>query len=225
MHADPSAAALSLRAQPDWHRAAQWLIDGCAHLPSAPLRIELLERLCNALGDELYPALLGVLCTVAERGTPQAQQAVAAALLEGLCSGRVPSGRRPAWGAPSARPDAHAMRRLGPVEYLCAWYAQPAGAAPPSAPAFDRALRSLLGMVSTAEPARLLYCDRLRAAADDPLSGTLARATRDALRRLAEAWESDGANPQVPVDAFLQALHGNGLGLQGLRQWPPVLAR
>ena len=218
-----SDSAPLLRTQPDWHAAAQWLIDGCAHLSTSAQRVELLERLCNALGDALYPALLGVLCAVGERGTRQAQQAVAGALLEGLCSGRVPSGGRPAWGASSLRPEAPGTRRLGPVEYLCAWYAQPADAAPPSAPAFDRALRSLLGLVSSAEPARMLYCDRLRAAADDPLSGTLARGTRDALRRLAEAWDSDGTNPQVPVDAFFQALHGSGL--QGLRQWQPARLR
>ena len=116
------------------------------------------------------------------------------------------------------RPDTQALRRLGPIEYLCAWVAQPGGAAPPSAPSFDRALRSLLALVATDDQARLLYCARLRAVADDPLSGTLTRATRDALLQLAAAWQHDGAHPQAAVDAFLQALHG--APLHGLRTLP-----
>lgn len=209
-------ASLSLRSDPDWHSAAQLLIDGCAHLSSAS-RIDLLERLCSALGDDLYPALLGVLCTVSERGTPDARRAVAGALVEGLRSGRVPSGRRPAWGASATRIDDNAMRRFGPIEYLCAWYAQPSDSAPPSATSFDRAMRLLLSLVAADDRARMLYCDRLRALADDPLSGTLTRTTRDGLRQLAQVWEDGEREPQAAVDAFLQALHGSGLnGLRSL---------
>jgi hypothetical protein len=205
-------APLALRAHPDWNAAAQLLIDGCAHLGDAASRVELLERLCGALGDELYPALLGVLCAVGERGTPEARQAVAATLVEGLRSGRVPSGSRPAWGASTARSDANAMRRFGPLEYLCAWYAQPSVAPPPSAASFDRAMRSLLTLVASDARAQMLYCDRLRALADDPASGTLTRGTRDGLRQLVLAWEGSSADPQAAVDAFLQALHGSSLG-------------
>ncbi|WP_124543907.1 hypothetical protein [Piscinibacter terrae] len=202
--------ALSLRPRPDWRAAAQHLIDGCAHLPDAASRVELLERLCVALGDELYPALLGVLCTVGERAAPPARRAVASALVEGLRSGRVPSGRRPAWGSSGAS----SMRSLGPIEYLCAWYAQGGGAQPPSASSFDRAMRSLLSLVGASDEARLMYAQRLMAVADDPLSGTLTRSTRDGLRQLASRWEADAADVQAPVDAFLHALQGGGL--QGL---------
>lgn len=201
---------LSLRSRPDWNAAAQHLIDGCAHLPDAASRVELLERLCVALGDELYPALLGVLCTIGERAAPPARRAVAGALIDGLRSGRVPSGRRPAWGSPGAA----SMRSLGPIEYLCAWYAQGGGAQPPSASSFDRAMRSLLSLVSASDEARLMYAQRLAAVADDPLSGTLTRGTRDGLRQLASRWEADAGDVQAPVDAFLHALQGNGL--QGL---------
>lgn len=201
------STAWSLRARPDWRAAAQHLIDGCAYLPDAAARVELLERLCTALGDELYPALLGVLCTVGERAAPPARRAVAGALVEGLRSGRVPSGRRPAWGASGAA----SMRSLGPIEYLCAWYAQGGGAQPPSASSFDRAMRSLLSLVGASDEARLMYAQRLTAVADDPLSGTLTRSTRDGLRQLATRWETDGADVRAPVDAFLHALQGGGL--------------
>jgi len=203
--------ALSLRSRPDWRAAAQHLIDGCAHLPDAASRVELLERLCAALGDDLYPALLGVLCTVGERAAPPARRAVAAALVEGLRSGRLPSGKRPAWGASLTWSDASSLRRLGPIEYLCAWYAQDGGLQPPSASSFDRAMRALLALVSADDEARLLYARRLSAVADDPLSGTLTRSTRDGLRQLAAHWEASGHDLQAPVDAFLHALSGNGL--------------
>jgi hypothetical protein len=195
----------------DWHAAAQLLIDGCAHLPDEASRVDLLERLSAALGDDLYPALLSVLCVIGERGTHEAQGVVARALVEGLRSGRVPSGRRPAWGASSPGTDLRPMRRLGPIEYLCAWYSQPGAIAAPSAPSFDRSLRSLLGLVATHPQARLLYCERLRAVAEDPLSGTLTRATRDGLVQLAQTWERHDKDPQAPVDAFLQAVQGNPL--------------
>lgn len=198
-------ATLSLREHPDWRSAAQLLIDGCAHLPDADSRVELLERLCAALGDDLYPALLSVLCMVGEQGTDEARAAVGCALVDGLRSGRVPSGGRPAWGASGARAGTQALRRLGPIEYLCAWYAQPTDTAAPSATSFDRALRSLLGLVASHDEARALYCQRLKAVAEDPLGGTLARATRDALARLADAWTGPRAQQQA-VDAFMNAV-------------------
>ena len=88
------ATALALKADPQWDAAAQLLVDGCAHAPDAAYRVDLLERLCLALGDQLYPAFLKVLCVVSERGTPAAQVAVADALVDALRSGRLPAGRR-----------------------------------------------------------------------------------------------------------------------------------
>ena len=94
---EPSTAP-TLKAEPQWDAAAQLLVDGCAHAPDAAYRVDLLERLCLALGDQLYPAFLNVLCIVSERGTPAAQVAVADALVDALRSGRLPAGRRAAWG-------------------------------------------------------------------------------------------------------------------------------
>jgi hypothetical protein len=193
---------------PDWAAAAQVLIDGCAQARDGDERAELLERLARSLGDRLYPSFLGVLVVIGERGALPAQQAVAEALVDALRSGRVPAGRRGAWGSGAASAQASALA-LGPVEYLCAWYAEPAvagapgGPRAPSASAFDRALVALLGLVGQAERARRLYALRLRALAADPLSGTLARGTRQALAALADAWERAG--PQGAADAFMHA--------------------
>ena len=214
MHAFVSTAAVRLKADPDWAGAAQVLIDGCARAADAAQRVELLERLCDALGTQLYPAFLKVLCVIAERATPPAQAGVAEALVEALRSGRMPSGRRAAWGAvagAAARADRSTAQALGPIEFLCAWQAQPDDADVLGAVAFDRTLRALLGLVSQSDAARSLYCARLRAVADDPLSGTLTRSTRGGLRALAASWEQRHAELQAPVDAFLGARGGSSL--------------
>ena len=230
---EPSTAP-TLKAEPHWDAAAQLLVDGCAHAPDAAYRVDLLERLCLALGDQLYPAFLNVLCIVSECGTPAAQVAVADALVDALRSGRLPAGRRAAWGAgrdpgtvaSSARPvgsnEALAQvprsvlgAALGPVEYLCAWYAEPDGVDAPSASSFDRTLLALLRLVSQSERARTLYAARLRALAEDPLDGTLSRRARQALQALAAAWQAGNGSPTAAVDAALQALGGTGLRTLG----------
>lgn len=197
-----------LKAAPDWAAAAQLLVDGCAHAPDSAYRVALLERLSWSLGDQLYPAFLNVLCVVGEHGAPAAQAAVADALVEALRSGRLPAGRRAAWGA-SRLAEGPRGTALGPIEYLCAWYAEPHGVDAPSAARFDRALLSLLNLVSQSPAACALYAARLQALAEQPLDGTLSRSARAALQALAAAWRSGG--PAAAVDAVLGSLGGSGL--------------
>jgi hypothetical protein len=196
-----------LKPNPDWGRAAQLLVDGCAHAPDANYRVELLGRLASALGDSLYPAFLQVLTVVGERGAPAAQAAVAEALVDALRSGRLPAGRRSPWGS-NLRPELTLAAALGPVEYLCAWYAEPGSADAPSAARFDSALRSLLALVSQSDRARALYAARLMALAEDPLDGTLSRTARQALRALALAWQRQ--SPAAAADAAVNALSAGG---------------
>jgi hypothetical protein len=195
--------SLLLRGHPDWHGAAEVLIEGCAHLPTEEARVRWMERLCLTLGDALYPAFLKVLCHVGEHADPGAQQAVAETLVSAMASGRLPSGRHMAWG--SARGGG--VRDKGPVEFLCAWYAQPEVASPLPVSAFDRAARALLSLVSHSDSAKQLYCTRLLADAEDPLDGHWPRATRQALRVMARAWQKASLRdtPEV-VDVFLRAL-------------------
>ncbi|URI07195.1 hypothetical protein MW290_00790 [Aquincola tertiaricarbonis] len=207
------AEALTLREAPDWAGAAQLLIDGCAHADGAAERIELLERLCDALGDQLYPAFLKVLCVVATHGTDAAQAAVAQALVDGLASGRVPSGRRPAWGAPPSwtggGPAGRGGQALGPVEYLCAWYVQAEGPVADRREAFSASLGKLLGLLSRSQRAREGYAARLCMVADDPIGGALSRDTRAGLRALAQAWQDGSAYTlTAATQAFMAAVAG-----------------
>jgi hypothetical protein len=206
------AETASLMPEPRWALAAQALVDGCIDLPDDEQRIALLSTVCNGLGDELYPAFLRVLWIIGQQGDHAARAAVAQALVHALRTGRLPSGRRGAWGASPAAPSAtpHAAgfgstRSLGPLEYLCAWHAQadPARALP--AAQFDSAARSLMELIATSAEARLLYCEKLLGDVDDPMGGALTRGTREALRALATAW-AEGVSPADACARFVRAL-------------------
>jgi hypothetical protein len=197
--------APALRNAPDWFGAAEVLIEGCVTLPDAQTRVRWIEQVCLTLGDQLYPAFLRVLCLIGEHGEPLAQRNVAAALTAALQSGRLPAGRRAAWGAVGLA----STRSHGPLEYLCAWYLHPPGADTLSAAGFDGAARALVGLISHDARAQQLYAARLLAAADDPLEGAWSRADRAALRALARAWKQ-GVSAETPVNAFLAAArHGD----------------
>ncbi len=202
-----NAEPLTLRSEPQWHEAAQVLINGCAYLKTAPERIRLLEALCDALGPNLYPALIGVLCVIGERASPMARQTVANTLLEGLQSGRVPTGRRVAWGSnkPLSSTGAPMTRSLGPIEYLCAWYDDPGTLQAISASTFDAAMRAMLSLVSESDRARRLYCERLLAIAQAPVDGALTRRAVEGLKDLAQSWQGCRQDFQAPVNAFVQA--------------------
>ena len=219
------APTLVPRPEPDWSGAAEVLIEGCAHLPTPEERVRWLERLCLSLGDALYPAFLQVLCRVGEHGDAAAQKAVADTLVLALQTGRLPSGRHAAWGATRGAGATGGTRAMGPIEYLCAWHAQPDGRGPLGATAFDRAARALLGLVSHSDTARRMYCAKLLADADDPLGGAWSRGTRPALAAMARTWGA-GASPERAaadaVDAFLAELkRGSGSVSQAAAGWIP----
>ena len=203
----------SLLDEPRWAPAAQALVDGCIDLHDDEDRVALLAAVCEGLGDELYPAFLRVLWTIGQHGDHAACAAVAQALVHALRTGRLPSGRRSAWGQGAASPAVPApkayghVRSLGPLEYLCAWHAQADAVRALSTAQFHVAARSLMQLVAASPSARALYCEKLLADAADPLPGALTRTTREAVRALATAWAA-GAAPFEACLRFTQALPG-----------------
>jgi hypothetical protein len=168
--------------------------------------VDVLERLCMALGDALYPAFLNVLSLIGERGSAAAQSAVAEGLVDALRSGRLPAGKRAAWGGalPSAGSRARApMVALGPIEYMCA-VQLPADATPASHAATT--LGALLRLVNHNDSARRLYIARLHALSQEPPDGSLSRDARQVLDALADAWGRSPHSPQQAVEAALEAL-------------------
>ena len=208
---------MPLLAEPRWTQAAQALVEGCIDLQTDEDRVALLTTVCEQLGDDLYPAFLRVLWTIGERGDHAACAAVARALVHALRTGRLPSGRRSAWGASAASAAGFSSpRSLGPIEYLCAWFAQAEPARALNATQFHSAARAVMDLIASSPEARALYCEKLLADVDDPISGALTRQTRQALRALVSAWSS-GA-PSFDASArFLSAVpetRGSSLALQ-----------
>ena len=198
----------ALLAEPRWAQAAQALVEGCIDLPHEEDRVALLSTVCDALGDDLYPAFLRVLSLIGQHGDHAARSAVANVLVHALRTGRLPSGRRSAWGAgaSSAPPMSYGhTRSLGPLEYLCAWHAQADAGGALTAEQFHSAARSLMDLIASSDHARRLYCDKLLADVDDPIAGALTRQTRHALRELAVAWAA-GAPSLDASGRFLGAL-------------------
>lgn len=203
----------ALLAEPRWLEAARALVTGCVDLRAGDDAVVFLEAVCRGLGDELYPAFLRVLCEVGRHGDHAARAAVARTLVRALRSGRLPSGRRAAWGSNASWPGGlggnlgglGSGRSLGPLEYLCASAADGDGPSALTARDFDLAATSVMALVAADDEARQLYAEHLLACAADPLEGAWPRPARHALRAMADAWWR-GAAPAEASARFLAAL-------------------
>ncbi|MFK7855245.1 MAG: hypothetical protein AB8B79_14075 [Granulosicoccus sp.] len=212
---EANAQPFDLHADPDWHSAAQDLISGLCALPDSEQQIELLETVCVRLGDRLYPAFLQILHVIDQHADEQARAIMSRTLVDCLQSGRLPSGKLSAWGSSSFTGDSAfgQSRRLGPVEFVCAWYAQPSSETPMSQQQFSLILESLLSLVASDSTAKQLYCYKLIADAEDPLGGSLSSQTRTGLLEMVKKWQTiptDESNASA-VDAFLSALQQESL--------------
>jgi hypothetical protein len=214
--------AAALLSEPRWGAAARALISGCVDLPTLDAKVDLLDAVCRALGDELYPALLRVLGEVGRHGEHDARALVAQVLVHALLTGRLPSGRRAAWGASAAVPQLSRSRSFGPLEYLCAWAGESAGMSMSDQREFEQAVESIVSLIDADPHAKRLYCEKLAADADDPIEGSMSRGTRQAVRALASAW-SGGATPAEATAQFVAELAKKGAGLQP--DWAAVLGK
>lgn len=197
----------TLKPIPNWHGAAQGLVDGLQSLETPVEKITLMERMCVQLGDSLYPAFLQILFTLEQHADSKAADIVSATLVECIRSGRLPSGRLSAWGSSGLTGDSAfgQTRVLGPIEYACAWYVQGGTNYPLTLQQFTQIISSLLRLVSTNETAKNHYCLKLQGDIDDPISGALSNSTRNALQALIDSWQLDN-NPLLAINAFTNTL-------------------
>ncbi|MBX2826276.1 MAG: hypothetical protein KTR33_16190 [Gammaproteobacteria bacterium] len=196
----------------DWHAAASALVDGFNALDDPDDRIGLTEKLCDDLGGHLYPAFLQILYKIEQHADSSAKSLVTSTLVYGLNTGRLPSGKLSAWGASTLQTDAMfgQSRTLGPIEYLCTWYAQPSGQPPMTQSAFSTMANSLLRLVDCHPGGREMYCTKLLLDAEDPLSGSLASSTRSGLAALANQWQTNG-DPTAAITEYLHAIKGSSM--------------
>jgi hypothetical protein len=158
--------------EPSWDLAAQSLVEGCIDLSHEEDRVALLAAVCDGLGNDLYPAFLRVLAIIGRHGDHAARAAVAGALVHAIRTGRLPSGRRSAWGASSSSNQVSnygSTRSLGPLEYLCALHAQAEPGLAIGADSFHAAARAVMDLIVAHPEARLLYCEKLLADVADPI--------------------------------------------------------
>lgn len=204
-----------LKIDPDWHSAGQELITGLCTLEDPEDQIELLETLCLKLGDQLYPAFLQILHVIDAHADDAARSIMSRTLVNCLQTGRLPAGKLSAWGSSAITGDSAfgQSRRLGPIEFVCAWYAQPSSESPMLQQQFVNILESLLSLVSADENAKQLYAHKLISDAEDPLGGALSRQTRSGLIQMTERWLATSANDSQhePINAFLSALQEESL--------------
>jgi len=71
---------LVLKAEPDWAAAAQALIDGLHGQSTPDARVTVLQRVCDGLGEALYPGFVKLLAAVARFGDEEARRLAADAL-------------------------------------------------------------------------------------------------------------------------------------------------
>ncbi|MEJ2622319.1 MAG: hypothetical protein P8163_19340 [Candidatus Thiodiazotropha sp.] len=198
--------------RPDWQGAAQRLVSGCKILEDLNQRIALMEKVCDGLGDELYPAFLKILCLIGKNGDQDAKLLITETLVEALLTGRLPSGSMSAWGSETSSGNNlfGQTRSLGPIEYVFTWYAQPSGRTPLPIQSFHHAASDLLDLISSNSEAKKLYCKKLSADIEDPLDGSLSRKTRHAIGCFVEAWKFDKPSEEV-LNCFIDSLHGDSL--------------
>ena len=77
-------------------------------------------------------------------------------------------------------------------------------------------------LIAASAEARLLYCEKLLADADDPIGGVFSRSTRAAMRALAESWR-EGALPDDVTVRFLRAMEEDGGSLTMSERFPPSM--
>jgi hypothetical protein len=166
--------------------------------------------------DEHYPSFVQLLCAVQQFGDQSARAIVASTLAEALGTGRLPAGRLPAWGGSGS---AGALRRVGPIEFLCAWQAQtgPAESLPRADFAF--CLQRLIELFNASPRASRLYIEALAAVAGNPLEGAFSRSTRALIESVAKRWLA-GETPARIASQSIAAPADTGLRF-GAPAWQP----
>jgi len=198
---------VQLKSNPNWQLAASQLILGCEILSQMSDRLALIEKLATSLGDSLYPAFIQILCVVNTTPSQQGKKRLTEALVQAISTGRLPTGQLSAWGLTSVSENSACgqKRSLGPIEYLCVWYAQPSGRSPLSEHSFRAGLQHLMSLIDLDDDARQLYCEKLSSEIECPMGGALSSATRSAMAQLVDSWQS-GQCVIKSVNNFLDEL-------------------
>lgn len=206
-----------LSSNPDWHGAARLLLSGFRSMDNLDDRVRLLDKLSAKLDCGLYPAFLQILFYIENTADEPCKNLIADTFLHAITSGRMPEGKVPAWGAVEPIGDSaygH-TRRLGPIEFTCAWYAQPGSLPEIDRTDFKSVTASLIRLFSINRSAHRLYCQKLIADSNDTISGTLSASTRNAIFEMAQQWAAHEPADQL-IESFIAKTEQNGSTLRHL---------
>lgn len=196
-----------LKSEPDWTGAAQALVDGLNGQTTADGRVTVLQRICESLGEALYPGFVKLLAAAARFGDMPARGLVADTLARALVTDQLPSVRLPAWGA-AAFSGLSGMggaggglmtnaRSVGPLEFLCIWLTRDVVGQPLGDEAFERAATLVLTLVAASPEAARLYAGKLGSDADNPIEGLHNRQSRRLVWLLADGMVANHAPADV----------------------------
>ena len=104
-----------------------------------------------------------------------------------------------------APPPTRARRRVGPMEYLCAWLLHPGAPTSLSRDDFAFALQRLMSLFNAAPQAARLYAEMLTAQALESTEGQFNRQTRNVLETIGKLWAGGESPREIAARALTVA--------------------
>jgi len=178
-------------------RKLLWVLDS---RPEPEFRLAIINRLNQQLGEQPYPSLLKAMLMVAEGDDEPAKALLADTFAYAIDEMNLPTGSVSSWGASAGLP-AYA-RRLGPIEFLTAWFSQPTDRTTLSRSGYQRTLVGLIKLFNCSAHARQLYPRWLQSEVESRQEGTYTKSTRDRLAAIARSW-LDGLSAEAITEAAM----------------------
>ncbi len=201
---------------PNWHAAAQELINQFAELPDIDDRVTLLEKMCERLDGNLYPGFLQILYVIEQHAETTCKRDFVQTVSYGLSTGRLPSGKLPAFGSSQKNANPYGQSRLlGPLEFLCAWYSQSTHLPDLAEDKFSQLCASLVRLFSTEPEAAELYRSKLQSDVLNPVVGSLSSRGKEGVKSLIISWQQ----PLTPEQISQAVLLACGAPQQGINSF------
>ncbi|MBU6272114.1 MAG: hypothetical protein KGQ67_12480 [Betaproteobacteria bacterium] len=166
---------------------------------NARARVLLARTLATALGTARLPS--GSLPAWGAAGWVNQPPPLDASL---LFADLLPASTDLAAPAPAAAPPppTRARRRVGPMEYLCAWLLHPGAPTSLSRDDFAFALQRLMSLFNAAPQAARLYAEMLTAQALESTEGQFNRQTRSLLETIGRLWMAGESPREIAARAL-----------------------
>ncbi|MBL4869041.1 MAG: hypothetical protein JKY67_21970 [Pseudomonadales bacterium] len=170
------------------------------------IRLAIIKRFVNQLGEAGFPSFLKILLIISESTEYSGKKWVADSIALSLIRMDLPSGQLTAWGAgPSSLkstpfsggalygPRTH----FGPIEYLTVWFCQKTQRPYLTEEVFKQSLAKLIELLNLNSTMQQLYPTKIRTDLESAPEGAYTHQTRQRLNSLAEAWQANKPISQI----------------------------